>query len=243
MESKVTILPPQDVLVTLNELEKVEVTILDPWYNRGFGGTRPDYNKWLIEVTTKAALISNHVYVWGFPEIVCCILPNIPDDFVLIAWLTWYYKNCPSVIRGWRSSQYTCLHLARKEAKLYPENFLNEKQIERKKNGKLRYMPGPSSVIEAPLNIGFVGRKEQTGHRAQKPISVIEPLILMSTKEGDTVLDPMSGSGTTGEVCKKTGRNAILCDISEEYTQIAERRLEITRDLQKTASKSYKLRA
>ena len=32
----------------------------------------------------------------------------------------------------------------------------------------------------------------------EKPISVIEPLILMSTVEGDTVLDPMCGSGTTG---------------------------------------------
>ena len=51
----------------------------------------------------------------------------------------------------------------------------------------------------------------------------------MTTKPGDTVLDPMCGSGTTGAVCAKLGRKAILCDISEEYTQITERRLGIER--------------
>ena len=51
----------------------------------------------------------------------------------------------------------------------------------------MRFIPGPASVLEAPLNIGFVRRNEQTGHPAQKPLSVIEPLLLMSTKERDTV--------------------------------------------------------
>ena len=82
---------------------------------------------------------------------------------------------------------------------------------------------------EIPLNIGFVGRAEQTGHPAQKPEKVIEPLILMTTKPGDTVLDPMCGSGTTGAVCRRLGRKAILCDLSEEYTGISERRLGIRR--------------
>ena len=89
----------------------------------------------------------------------------------------------------------------------------------------MRYMPGPSSVLEVPLNIGFVGKNEQTGHPAQKPEKVIEPLIMMSTKPGDTVLDPMCGSGTTGAVCKRLGRKAILCDISEDYLKITKNRL------------------
>ncbi len=86
-------------------------------------------------------------------------------------------------------------------------------------------MPGPTSVIEAPLLVGFVGKKEQTGHPAQKPVAVFEPLIPMSTEEGDLVFDPMSGSGTTGEAARKNKRLAIISDISEEYTQMAERRL------------------
>src|SRR5262249_32953759 len=90
-------------------------------------------------------------------------------------------------------------------------------------------MPGPPSVIDVPLNIGFVGTDEQTGHPAQKPEKVFEPLILMTTKPGDAVLDPMCGSGTTGAVCAALGRRAILCDVSEEYTAVTEKRLGITR--------------
>ena len=143
-----------------------------------------------------------------------------------MSWLTWYYKNCPSVIRGWRSAQNACLYLAAEGARTYPEHFLNESQLERLKAGKMRFIPGPPSVIEAPLNIGFVGKDEQTGHPAQKPVAVFEPLILMSTREGDVVLDPMCGSGTTGEACVKLGRRAILCDESQDCLEISARRLK-----------------
>jgi len=33
-------------------------------------------------------------------------------------------------------------------------------------------MPGPTSVIESSLLVGFVGRNEQTGHKSQKPVNV-----------------------------------------------------------------------
>jgi site-specific DNA-methyltransferase (adenine-specific) len=157
------------------------------------------------------------------------VLDDLPPPLGLVAWLTWYYKNCPSVIRGWRSAQLACLHLSVPGARIYPEHFLNEEQLRLKMAGKLRYMPGPPSVIETPLLVGFVGRKEQTGHPAQKPEKAIEPLVRMTTKEGDTVLDPMCGSGTTGAVCRALHRRAILCDVSEEYTAMTEGRLGIVR--------------
>ena len=223
--SAVEILPPADVLDTLKSSGRVSAVILDPWYNKGFGGERSDYNEWLSVVIEAACNISEHVFVWGFPEILAYQLPLLPNEIVLTSWLTWYYKNCPSVIRGWRSAQNTCLHLSRKGSSIYPEHFLNEEQLHRWKSGKMRFVPGPPSVLEAPLNIGFVGRDEQTGHPAQKPLAVIKPLILMSTKEFDTVLDPMCGSGTTGEACLHLNRKAILCDGSEEYLSITENRI------------------
>lgn len=257
-EKDVAILPPMDVMDSLNLMETVglspKVTILDPWYNKGYGGVRDDYEDRIIEMLAAAAKLSEHIFLWGFPEIIARFVDKLPAPFTLVAWLTWYYKNNPSVIRGWRSSQNACLHLARPEAKLYPEHFLNAAQKEKMIQGKLRYMPGPTSVIEAPLdiagneqcygegcpygptsvieaplNIGFVGKKEQTGHPAQKPVTVFERIILMATEVGDVVYDPMSGSGTTGEAAKKNGRLAILSDISEDYTQIAERRLGVSR--------------
>ena len=223
--SSVEILPAADVLDTLRTAGEVSAVILDPWYNKGVGGSRPDYHEWLSDVIDAACNISQHVFVWGFPEIVAYQIPQLPDGIRLVSWLTWYYKNCPSVIRGWRSAQNTCLHLARDGATVYPEHFLNEEQLARWKSGKMRFVPGPPSVLEAPLNVGFVRRNEQTGHPAQKPLAVIKPLILMSTAESDTVLDPMCGSGTTGEACLHLNRNAILCDSSDEYLSISENRI------------------
>ena len=209
-----TLYEPQDVLQTIDAAPApITVVMLDPWYNKGIGGVREDYDDWLAQVVEAAGRVADHVYVWGFPEIVWKLLNPLPRSLSLVCWLTWYYKNCPSVIRGWRSAQYACLHFAKKSATLYPEHFLNEAQIEKQKEGKLRYMPGPPSVIDVPLNIGFVGRDEQTGHPAQKPEKVIEPLILMTTKPGDTVLDPMCGSGTTGAVCADSDgeRSFVIC--------------------------------
>jgi hypothetical protein len=229
-KSLVTLLPPGDVFDTLRAVAKpVKVVMLDPWYNKGFGGVRDDYDEWLANVVAKSGSIAEHVFVWGFPELVWRLLNRLPPNLKLVTWLTWFYKNCPSVIRGWRSAQYACLHLANPDAKLYAEHFLNEAQLAKQREGKLRYLPGPPSVIDVPLNIGFVGRNEQTGHPSQKPERVIEPLIQMTTKPGDLVVDPMCGSGTTGAVCAKLGRRAILCDLSDEYTAIAEQRLGIER--------------
>ncbi len=229
-QNGILVLPPQDVLQTLQSLpHPVTTTILDPWYNKGIGGFREDYHQWLATVVQAAANVSDHIFLWGFPEIIYRVMDYIPEGFILKAWLTWYYKNCPSVIRGWRSAHMSCLHLAKETARMYPEHFLNEAQLEKQRQGKLRYMPGPPNVMEESLLVGFVGKSEQTGHPSQKPVKVIEPLVLMTTKEGDIVLDPMCGSGTTGAACRNLGRRAVLCDMSEEYLQMTEKRLTVQR--------------
>src|SRR5262249_17070565 len=85
-----------------------KVTMLDPWYNKGFGGIRNDYKEFVIDLMRAAADISDHIFLWGFPEIIAYFVDKLPEPLKLVAWLTWYYKNNPSVIRGWRSSQNAC---------------------------------------------------------------------------------------------------------------------------------------
>ncbi len=229
----VAILPPADVHDTL-KLAKLlrapfSTTVLDPWYNKGVGGVRDDYIPYVLGILERAKEASRHIFLWGFPEIIAPFVERIPPPLTLVSWLTWYFKNNPSVIRGWRSAQMACLHLSHPGAKLYVEHFLNEVQLAKWAEGKLRYIPGPPSVIEDSLLVGFVGRKEQTGHPSQKPVKVIQRLLMMTTKENDLVLDPMSGSGTTAEAARNMGRCAVICDHSEEYTRIAEKRLGVQR--------------
>lgn len=229
----VVILPPMDIEVSSKLLLALglhaQCCVLDPWYNKGVGGVRDDYDQYLPQLLRCVAPLSDHVFLWGFPEIVARFVRILPEPLTLKCWLTWFYKNSPSRIRGWRSAQMTCLHLTAPNAVMHVENFLNDVQREKMQQGKLLYIPGPPSVIEESLLCGFVGKKEQTGHPSQKPLSVIEKTLLMATARGELAIDLMSGSGTTGEACVVNERFAILSDISEEYTRIAEERLGIAR--------------
>lgn len=62
-------------------------------------------------------------------------------------------------------------------------------------------------------------------HFATFPPDLIEPCIKAGCPEGGVVLDCFGGSGTTGLVADRLGRNAILCELSQDYIGIAERRL------------------
>jgi len=205
------------------------MTMLDPWYNRGIGGVREDYVSYILEIVDHIKDNTDHLFLWGFPEIVARFVDKIDEPLAFVTWITWFFKNCPSVVRGWRSSQQACLHYATPQAKMYPENFFNAQQELRFDQGKMRFIPGPNSVIEEPLLVGFVGKKEQTGHPAQKPEKVYEKLLLISSQQNDLVFDPMAGSGTMGAVCKTHQRRCILADISSEYLALAEKRLGIKR--------------
>jgi site-specific DNA-methyltransferase (adenine-specific) len=62
-------------------------------------------------------------------------------------------------------------------------------------------------------------------HPAQKPEKLMTKLIMLFSNEGDTILDPFMGSGTTGVACVQTGRNFIGCEIDPGYFKIAEKRI------------------
>lgn len=64
------------------------------------------------------------------------------------------------------------------------------------------------------------------GHPCPKPIRWAEWLIGKMTKEGDIVLDPFLGSGTTAVASKRLGRKWIGIELSEKYCEIARTRLE-----------------
>lgn len=74
-------------------------------------------------------------------------------------------------------------------------------------------------------NSGNANREDTTGHPAQMPEVLAKKIISVCTSEGDTVLDPFMGSGTTGVACVKLGRKFIGIEISEEYFAIAARRI------------------
>jgi len=67
--------------------------------------------------------------------------------------------------------------------------------------------------------------RHKTLHPTEKPERLLERIILIGSKEGDTVLDPFMGSGTTGVVAKRFNRNFIGIEIDEKYFEIAKGRI------------------
>ena len=63
-------------------------------------------------------------------------------------------------------------------------------------------------------------------HFAVMPEALVEPCVLAGSKEGDTVLDPFTGSGTVAVVANRHGRNFVGTELSPEYAEIAKARIK-----------------
>lgn len=67
--------------------------------------------------------------------------------------------------------------------------------------------------------------KQKYNHPCPVPVKLMERIILLTTNEGDTVIDTFMGSGTTGVACLNTGRNFVGFEIDTEYFDMAQERL------------------
>ena len=74
-------------------------------------------------------------------------------------------------------------------------------------------------------NVNPPQRRINGGHPTEKPVSLMSEIIKDFTQHGQTILDPFMGSGTTGVACVKLGRKFIGIEISEDYFNIAVKRI------------------
>lgn len=77
------------------------------------------------------------------------------------------------------------------------------------------------------------GMGEKTPHPTQKPEELVRKFVLASSNEGDTVIDPFSGSGTTAVAAEQLNRRWMACDLDPHYNQWAIERLERVRRMAK----------
>ncbi len=107
-----------------------------------------------------------------------------------------------------------------------PQKYPNKKHFKGPNKGQLSGHPlgkNPSDVWEIP-NVKS-NHVEKTAHPCQFPVELIERLVLALTNEGDWVLDPFMGVGTTAIAALMHNRRAIGAEIMPEYVEIAKERL------------------
>jgi DNA modification methylase len=88
-----------------------------------------------------------------------------------------------------------------------------------------RSIPDDKTYPRNVLKIPNCNRGEAGLHPTQKPVALLEYLIRTYTNEGETVLDPTMGSGSTGVACLNAGRKFIGIEREPEYMRIAEQRI------------------
>ena len=140
------------------------------------------------------------------------------EHFKIINNITWRKLNPPPNLacRCFTHSTETIIW-AKKDCK-GNKHFFNYPLMKEINGGKQM-----KDVWEGPLT----PKKEKNNgkHPTQKPLYLLEKILLASSKEGDVILDPFNGSGTTGVASKKLKRKYIGIDLDEGYINLTIKRL------------------
>ena len=84
---------------------------------------------------------------------------------------------------------------------------------------------GKSPIYDPPLPNSMLEIKSTRGkHSTEKPVALMSWILKYYSKEGDTILDPTMGSGSTGIACKNMNRKFIGIEMDEEIFKVAEER-------------------
>ena len=142
------------------------------------------------------------------------------------SWITWFYTQGIGKTRGF-SPRHDDILFFTKHPKKYIFN-LDAIRVPQKFYRAVNNMRGanPGNVWQFS-HVHYCNENRRT-HPTQKPEGLFERMILASSNEGDTVLDPFVGSGTTLRVCQQLNRNCIGIDINPAYVDMSKRRLAET---------------
>lgn len=210
-----------DCLEILPLLGKVDAVIMDPPYELSSAGPGKSHFGMSLNKFDSAAYKG---IVDGFDDTVFALLEEACSPFNLFCFcsnkqiskimayheargrsttlLVWHKTNAAPFANGvWRGDIEYCIH-SREKGAPFSGNAEEKKK-----------------VSEFPAVV-------DSAHPTVKPLQLIKKYVRIGSREGQTVLDPFMGSGTTGIACATTGRSFIGIEIDEGYFDIACRRIQ-----------------
>ena len=244
-----------DCIEQMNNLpaESVDLIFADPPYNLQLGGelSRPDQTKvngvseswdkfdtikdydfytkeWMI--AAKRILKPNGaIWVIGSYHNIFRLGYILQDlDFWLLNDIIWRKVNPMPNFRGRRftNAHETLIWASKSKSSKYTFNYEAMKSL----NGDLQMR----SDWLIPICTGDERIKDKNGkkvHPTQKPENLLSRVIMSSSNVGDLILDPFFGTGTTGAVAKKLGRNFIGIEQNAKYALEAEKRIRLVEEI------------
>ncbi len=172
---------------------------------------------------------------------------NIPDDWAaeivmhckergldMVNWCIWHYRFGQNTSSRFINSKVHALYFAKDKNNRvwHPERVLeesdrrsiyNDKRTENKRDGVAAGMRTPMDVWYGQFwgRIQGNNKERRHNHDNQLPEKYLERVILACSEEGDTVLDPFIGSGTTAVVAREYGRNFIGTEFNNKIARSA----------------------
>lgn len=250
MELKKNVILQGDCVETMRSLPKgsIDMIFADPPYNMQLRGDlhRPDnskvdavddhwdqfssfevYDKFTREWLSAARdLLSDDGTIWvigSYHNIyrVGAILQEL--GYWILNDIVWRKSNPMPNFRGRRftNAHETMIWAAKSEKSKYRFNYDTMKTL----NDDVQMR----SDWTIPICSGGERLKDENGekgHTTQKPEALLYRVLMSSTQSGDTILDPFFGTGTSGAVAKKLGRNWIGIEREDSYIKLATKRIE-----------------
>ncbi len=237
-----------DVLATHIEDASIDLIFADPPYNIGkdFGGVKDrwqsdqSYVEWCyrwIDLCVRKLKPAASMYVMASTQTIPYLDIYIRKHLTILSRIVWYYDSSSMQARRHYGSLYEPILFCVKDKTDY--TFNTGEILVEAKTGAVRKLidyrkpvPSPYNSKKVPGNVWEIPRvryrmPEYEDHPTQKPTALLERIIKASTNEGDTVMDPFSGTFTTSFVARQLGRKSIGIEIHEQYLKIGLRRLEM----------------
>ena len=236
------------------ESDSIDLIFADPPYNIKKAewdsfSSQKEYVEWSMEWIKEAHRVlkrTGSLYVCGFSEILADIKWAATPLFKGSKWLVWYYRNKANLGNDWGRSHESIIHFRKSKYFIFnidevriPYNKHTLKYPRRTQAETSQYSNGrkkdyiwepnplgakPKDVLEIPT-ISNNSWEKKYPHITQKPVELLRKIILSSSNEDSTILDPFGGSGTTYAVAEAYKRNWLGTELEEKYCEIIRARL------------------
>lgn len=214
--------------------ESVDLIVTDPPYNlsKDYGETNDNlsfdnYIQFSIDWLAEAKRVlkpTGTIYVFMGMQFISYIYKILDKDLGLKfnSWITWFYTQGIGKTKGFSPRHDDILMFTKTKNHTFNLDLI---RVPQKYYRSINNMRGanPGNVWEFS-HVHFCSGNRQK-HPTQKPEGLIERMVLASSNEGDIVLDPFVGSGTTARVCQQLNRNFIGFDNNQEYIKMSKDRL------------------
>lgn len=225
--------------------DSIDVTFADPPFNlnKKYNSYKDSLEfqeylewckKWIYEMV-RVTKPTGSIFLHNIPKWLTYYATFLNEFADFKHWISWDAPTAP-MGKSLQPSHYGILYYAKeyKQNKYYEIRYPHKrcrkcgfllKDYGGKKAGLHPFGPLVSDVWTDIHRIKH--NKFRDSHPCQLPIHLLERIILMSSDEGDIILDPFSGTGTTAIAAKRLGRQYIGFDIDENYVETSNHKLEM----------------